>query len=266
MDAAIKASLYLGTLALLGPGIYQHLVSFSVEHRHRWLVGAGFVLVVTASILHLVNTVVNVLGRFDAPFIWQYANTTQHGSMIFVRLALALVLLIVSLSPQWRGKAVVFGLASLGFLATFAALAHATIMRGNVGLITDLTHMTAATLWVSAVLFGAFTPITRAGLQRVSSLGLLSVVLLVGTGLYAGLLHINSISLLVGSSYGRILLLKLTLFTLVLCLAALNRWYFMPRLLERETRFRQILLTEAFLLVGVLLVTAMLTTTAPPNM
>jgi putative copper export protein len=266
MDAAVKACLYLGTLGLLGPGVYQQFVASTSERRYRWVIVGGFLLVVVGSVLNLSLTVMNVLGRFDANFIWQYANSTRHGSMTYLRLGLALVICVIALTPRWRGKGIVFNLAALGFFASFAALSHAVSMRGNVALVFDLIHMTAATLWVSAVVFSALSRATPQSLQRVSGIGLGSVVLLIGTGLYATLLHVNTFALLVGSSYGRVLLLKLILFTVILLLAALNRWYFLPRLLVRETNFRRILFVEASLLVSVLLVTGLLTMTAPPNM
>jgi putative copper export protein len=266
MDATVKACLYLGTLGLLGPGVYQQFVASTSERRFRPFIIVGFLLVVVGSVLNVSLTVMNVLGRFDANFIWQYANSTRHGSMTYLRLGLALVILFIALTPKWDGKGGVFSLAALGFFATFAALSHAVSMQGNVALALALVHMTAATLWVAAVGFSALSVVTSENLQRVSAIGLVSVVLLIGTGLYATLLHVNTFSLLLGSSYGRVLLLKLILFTVILLLAALNRWYFLPGLLGRETNFRRILFVEASLLVIVLLVTGLLTMTAPPNM
>lgn len=264
-DALLKTCLYLGTLAFLGPGIYQHFVaSFKPARRYPWLTVAGFLLVVLGSLLTLSLPAFNMLGRFDLAFVWKYANATWHGQMSYLRLGLALVLLVLLLGPKWRGNTLVFSLTSLGFFASFAALSHAAMTHGTLSLVADLVHMTAATLWISAVAFSVFSTVTPESIQRVSALGLLSVSLLIGTGLYTGLMQVNNLSQLVGSGYGQLLLLKLAVFTGILFLAALNRWYFMPKLLERKANFRRVLGVEASLLVLVFLVTGMLSTMAPP--
>lgn len=267
VDALIKTCLYLGTLAFLGPGIYQHFVAAPAgsARRYPWLIVAGFLLVVVGSLLTLSLPAFNMLGRFDPAFVWKYANATWHGRMIYLRLGFALVLLVLLLTPKWRGKTLVFSLTGLGFFATFAALSHAAITHGTLALGADLVHMTSATLWISAVAFSVFSAVTPKSVQRVSGIGLLSVSLLMATGLYTGLIQVNNVSQLLGSSYGQVLLLKLGVFTGILCLAALNRWYFMPKLLEREANFRRVLAVEASLLVLVFLVTGLLSTMAPPT-
>jgi copper resistance protein D len=267
VDALLKTCLYLGTLAFLGPGIYHHFVAAPAgsARRYAWLIVAGFLLVVVGSLLTLSLPAFTMLGRFDLAFVWKYANATWHGGMIFLRLGFALVLLVLLLTPKFRGKSLVFSLTGLGFFASFAALSHAAMTHGMLALGVDLIHMTSATLWISAVAFSVSSTVTPKSIQRVSTLGLLSVSLLIGTGLYTGLIQVNSLSQLVSSSYGQVLLLKLGVFTGILCLAALNRWYFMPKLLERKANFRRVLGVEASLLVLVFLVTGILSTMAPPT-
>jgi putative copper export protein len=269
-DTIIKTCLYVGTLAFVGPGVYQHFVMLTSdadtsERRYPWLTLIGFLLVVGGSLVTLVLPAYTILGRFDLAFVWKYANATWHGQMISLRLAFALFLLVVLLSPKWRGKATVFSLVALGFFATFAALSHAAMTHGTLALAADLVHMTAATLWVSAVGFSVVSKVTPERIQRVSGLGLLSVCLLLATGIYATLLQATSFSFFMNSSYGQVLMLKLGVFTAILFLAALNKWYFMPKLMGRRANFRRVLGVEAVLLVLVFLLTGILSTVAPPT-
>jgi copper resistance protein D len=273
MDAVVKASLYIGTVLLVGAGGYKYLIARSHKVFRALLISVviGFLLLCIGSVANLVLTVMNVLGRFDPSFIWQYATNTQHGNMTFIRLALALLLLPLILLPTWRQPlTVLFSLASLGLLGTFSALSHTTTMEGTPAFITDLVHISSATLWTGAILFSVLGKTWRNAhfetvMKRVSTTALLCVALLVGTGVYASQIHLQSFDALVSTSYGRVLLVKLGIFSLVLLLAALNRWYFMPQLLSKKNAFQKVLVAETFLLLAVLVVTGLLTVSELPH-
>ncbi|MGL4608635.1 MAG: copper resistance D family protein [Trueperaceae bacterium] len=272
MDSVIKACLYIGTVLFIGAGAYRFFVVRSSPSRILQIsILFGFALLLLGSVASLAQTVTNVLGRFDPTFIWRYANATQHGSMTFLRLGLAVMLLLLFLMSRWHNlRGVLFSLTGLGFLYTFSVLSHASTMRGLPATVADLIHLAAATVWVSAVLFSVLhknwtTTGFEITIKRVSSLALVCVALLVGTGIYTTLTHLETWTLLFSTKYGRVLLLKLGVFSLVLVLAALNRWYFMPRLLERSTLFHYALLAESLLLILVLLITGLLTVSPLPH-
>jgi copper resistance protein D len=273
MNALIKASLYVGTILLLGAGVYRYLVNTleSSSVRFRWLLFTGFALVVIGSVFNLIVTVMNVLGRFDAAFIWQYATNTRHGTMTFIRLALALLLLLLVLFPRWRTlQGVVVSLAGLGFLYTLSSLSHPASM-GRMPLWADFLHITAASLWAGAVIYSAFLPVwSRANfgamIRRVSSIGLVSVILLVASGIYIIVIHLQlTTTALLSTTYERVLLVKLLIVLVILVLSAINRWYFIPRLGASNESFRRTLLTEATLLLLVLITTGILTVTPLPH-
>lgn len=273
MNAFIKASLYLGTILLVGAGGYRFFVARSMERSRVLLVASllGFVLLSLGSVANLAQTVTNVLGRVDLSFIWQYATSTQHGRMTFLRLGLALFLIPIIALPRWpKVQTVLFSLAGLGLLMTFSTLSHATTMQGTPALLADLVHFSAASLWVGAVLFSVLHKVWNSAtfetvMKRVSSLALISVGLLVSTGIYASIIHIKTFALLFGTEYGRILVVKVGVFSIILVLAALNRWYFMPNLLARRVPFQRMLLLEAFLLIAVLVITGLLTVSPVPH-
>jgi putative copper export protein len=292
MDAIVKASLYIGTVLLVGAGGYVHFVVRPTKVSRTLLIAVllGLGLIVVGSILNLTLTVMNALGsRFDTAFLWKYATNTQHGKMTFIRLGLAVLLVPLALITRWRLiprwrwlGSFLFSLAALGFLATFSILSHAAVMDGTLPFFADLIHFSAASLWIGAVMFSAFSS-WKSGLEphqlqthlkRVSTIALVSVLLLVSTGIYTSLIHIKMFTSFVPTKpfaplfetgYGRILLVKVAVFSLVFILAALNRWYFMPNLLAKRVAFQRVLLVEVFLLVTVLVITGLLTVTALPH-
>ena len=61
-------------------------------------------------------------------------------------------------------------------------------------------------------------------------LGIVSVVTLAATGFVNALVLVGSFHALIGTEYGRLLLLKLVFFAAMLVLAATNRFWLTPRL------------------------------------
>jgi len=66
--------------------------------------------------------------------------------------------------------------------------------------------------------------------QRFSALGIVSVSVLLATGLINSWILIGSLRGLVATDYGQLVLLKVLLFAAMLCVAAVNRMLLTPRL------------------------------------
>jgi putative copper resistance protein D len=75
-------------------------------------------------------------------------------------------------------------------------------------------------------------------LSRFSGMAYLAVAALVASGAVNSWFLIGSLSALIGTSYGELLLLKLGLFGLMLCLAASNRFWLVPALAKSSTASR----------------------------
>ena len=280
MDAAVKGLLYLGIILLVGAGLFTRFIGPEMVGTRRRLVVGAFVgagLVVVGSVLNIVITLLNVLGRFDGGFFWAYVQTTNHGHATVVRLVLVAALLGLTWAklPSRLGNAI-FLLTSLGLLFTFSFISHNAAMGGLLPLFADLGHFVGACAWAGAVLYTAFAPrwqdaAARPGLsvavERVSSLGLASVALLFATGLYSSLLHIGQPSALVETVYGRVLVVKVALVLVILSIAAANRWYFLPALRKTSPGpgFVRMFRLEALLLILVLGITGILTTSPMPH-
>lgn len=281
MDALLKSALYLGAVLLLGAGVFRRFVgpplAPQMPRTLRFGTVSGALLLVFSSVAEVMWRVTQLIGRFDGAFILEYTLTTRHGHATVGRLLLVAFVLVLGLIARrlTRIDNWLFALFGLGILGTFSFLSHAATLHGPPALLADLAHFTAATLWGGAVFYVSLSPAWRREvadegpvrtMKRLSSLGLACVFVLAATGIYATLLHLEQPAQLVTTSYGLALTVKLALVSVILGIAALNRWWFLPALQRGQRRgLGQLLRLEALLLIAVFAATGLLTTRAPPH-
>ena len=140
---------------------------------------------------------------------------------------------------------------SAGLVGTLAWAGHAGAgsgIEGAVHLTADVLHLVAAAAW-----FGSLIPlalllratrhdltessvaIARAAVLRFSPLGVASVGTLVATGLVNTWVLAGSVPALVGTDYGRLLIVKVALFLVMLSFGAINRLWLTPRLVQASS-------------------------------
>ena len=97
-------------------------------------------------------------------------------------------------------------------------------------IVSDSVHLLAAGAWVGALpglvlLLGAGLPPAVAAeiVRRFSTLGVLSVALIVASGIGNAWYLVGDVPALVGTDYGRVLVAKLAVFAAMVALAATNR-------------------------------------------
>jgi putative copper resistance protein D len=182
---------------------------------------------------------------------------TQFGRDWQLRFVLAVVLIVclVGLGADRRGARAVVRqtvglLLSAGGLATLAWAGHArgtAGLAGSVHLSSDVIHLLAAGTWLGslvplALLFSqlradrdlAWAAVAGSAALRFSALGIVSVAALLLTGIVNAWFLLGSIPKLVGTDYGRVLLVKVGLFTAMVGIAAINRFRLTPRLVARS--------------------------------
>jgi putative copper resistance protein D len=276
--AALKASLFVGVVLLVGAGAFARFVGPELvagarrRLRRGLLAGAGLLL--AASFAEAVAVMTGAIGAFELERFAEYLLYTRHGQLTLARAGLVLALLALGLGngrlPR-TAERVAFVASSLALLGTISAVSHSGVM-GVPALLGDLVHLAAASLWAGALGYYAWAPCWRereallSGARRLGSIGVWSVVLLGLTGAYLGLLHVSGFASF-ATPYGSTLLLKVKLVSLTVALAFVNRFALAP-LLESEARRWPLKLgvrLESLLLVGVLLVTGALTTLEPPH-
>jgi putative copper resistance protein D len=158
-------------------------------------------------------------------------------------LALLIVMFLRPSQRLWVATTVL----GAGIVATFAWTGHGASNEGPGGLVHltgDVLHLLAAAIWVGALvafallLFhssnatGEELQVLHRALTRFSGMGAAVVAILLATGLInswflVGPSHVWEIT---RSAYGQVLLAKLFLFTIMLGLAAANRFLLTPRL------------------------------------
>ncbi|HWE74571.1 MAG TPA: copper homeostasis membrane protein CopD [Stellaceae bacterium] len=203
---------------------------------------------------------------------------TQFGHALGLRFALTLSLL--PLITRLGRQRIVDGIAALIAAASVAAIAwqgHGGAELGHAAiahLTADVTHLIAAALWLGALLplMMALRGTAEAREQyaiarRFSILGVVCVAALLASGIVNTYYLVGSVAALIGTIYGRTLVLKLALVAAMLALASVNRWKLVPRLAARDSNAGQRIARhsaiEAALGLSVLAIVAVLGTMEP---
>jgi putative copper resistance protein D len=186
----------------------------------------------------------------------------------------------------WRDAGFAF---SAGMIACMALTGHAAAGEGATLILqlgSDALHLLAAGMWLGALVPLALlldacrradtvwsAALATEATRRFSLLGLATVGTLVVTGIYNAWQLVGDIPPLLGTAYGRLLLLKLGLLVPILALAATNLLSIRPRMLATApaspafgdliNRLRRNALLEAGIGCAILLVVATLGITAP---
>ncbi|MGC9537150.1 copper resistance protein CopC [Streptomyces sp. UG1] len=155
---------------------------------------------------------------------------SRTGLVLVARLGLLavaagyLVRLVRSRRPLgWAGAALAVGLA-----VTWAAGEHASAgIQVPVAMLSSALHLLATAVWLGGLtaLLGTLyrAHLTPAAVTRFSRLAFASVTVLVVTGVYQSWRGLDSWDALTGTTYGRLLTLKLAAVVLLLAAAALSR-------------------------------------------
>ncbi|HET9494434.1 MAG TPA: CopD family protein [Chloroflexia bacterium] len=197
---------------------------------------------------------------------WTLVTTTRYGFAWLLKVAAGLALLGIMLF-LWRrkGSGAREGLSSWDLAISAGSLlllgqslsSHAAAVTGDaaqvlglpVPVIADWVHLTTASAWVGGLAFMAlvlFPSLRSVGITgdarreflsrsvpRFSRLAVVSVVALALTGTYNLLLHSTDLGVVLSSSYGQVLLIKIAAFVLLVGLGAVNLLRLTP-LLQRK--------------------------------
>ena len=244
-----------------------------------------------SGLLWFVFSVANMSGSLadvtDQEVLWTVLNETTFGSVWIARMLLAVVILGVTAVPLFwaaiAGRDLITAFLAAMLLASLAGTGHSQIDEGWMNVVhvaSNAAHLLAAGAWLGGLVplgFILFDYSMRGGqplveveriLLRFSSVGYVAVATLVVSGLVNSWFLVGSVSSLLTTLYGQILLGKLALFAAMLVLAAANRFWLVPRMIETRAdagelavwlgRLRYHVLGEQFLGVMVLLAVSIL--------
>jgi putative copper resistance protein D len=184
--------------------------------------------------------------------VWIVLTQTQFGFAWELRFLFGILLAACLLvqraknlgAPIWQeALAALLAGAYLGSLAFAGHGEEGLGLERNLHLVADFLHLIAAGLWLGSLIplalllvyLGRFREDSWAAVAydasaRFSNLGIVAVGTLLISGIINAWFLIGGMQGLTGTSYGRLLILKITLFASMVCLAGINREYLLPRL------------------------------------
>ena len=181
---------------------------------------------------------------------------TQFGLVWVVRLALEFALaacLAFDRHVIVRRLGLIFAVC---FVTGLAATGHSGATEGASGLVhvaSDVMHVVAAAVWIGGLVSlpiliktvrdqasTKWPSLVRDATERFSKIAFVSVTGLLITGLINASMLVGSLRALPMTAYGKLLILKVTLFFVMLTLAAINKFRLAPEigLFPQDTRDR----------------------------
>ncbi len=229
----------------------------SLRSRLGWIAWISLGLAVLSGAAWLVLTAASMSGQpvadvYSQGVVWIVLSQTEFGNDWLARLVIACLLAAVFVplfsstgaqSLRLKTAAVILAAALVGSLAFAGHAIGAEGVEGVVHPFADVLHLIAAAAWVGTLLPLALLlampeqdatalAVARTATLRFSTLGIVSVATLLATGLVNSFYLVGSVDALTGSEYGRLLLIKLALFVLMVGIAAYNWSQLTPRLAQ----------------------------------
>ena len=253
---ALLAGALLFRAVVAGPPAAKSPVTTALVDRHtRWIAGAALGAALISNVVWFVLTTAE-MGNLPlreaakSDVLEMVLQGTHFGSVAAIRLLLALataVALGFDRASLARWLALV---TALMFAAGIAWTGHSGSgfgVSGNLQLTADALHLVAASAWIGGLVplalllsvarrgTDAWIVIARDVTDRFSTLGIVSVATLIVSGTVNAWFLVGSIKALAGTEYGRVLILKLVLFVVMVVIAAINRNVLTPRLAVPST-------------------------------
>ncbi len=267
---------FVGLVLLLGSGLWSLVATDAAitgARRRLPVIGWALALIGTLAGFGLYGSiaVAGTLGDALSPGVWGRVDGTQTGRMALVRLALLIVMAVLvrrrssSGAAWWRLVAVSAG---IGVLVTLPAAGHPSAASPKaLYVVLDLAHLIAIVGWMGGLALFALgsrswldtEPVSRT-VHRFSRSATVLVPVIVVTGALQTYELAGGIDTLTETSWGRTLLVKLSIVSVVIAIGAVSRW-----LLQNVGggSVRRTVVAEALLGTVVLAFTASLVTLPP---
>lgn len=169
------------------------------------------------------------------PSVWGKIIGSHTATVLIVRVVLVVALgaLVWTFarraSDVWRGAALALGVA---LVLTFSTIGHANTEKPAVVWIAiDAVHLSAISLWIGGLLmlaFGTSTWLTDPGsariVRRFSITAMVAVPIIVVTGSAQTIKLAGSIFDITRTSWGRTLLVKVAVVTVLIAIGGVSRW------------------------------------------
>jgi copper transport protein len=280
---ALAASAFLAGLAPFAavvwlPASGQSGVGRAAIRSFGVLAGGLLLALALAGVGELSTYAVRASGDpLSTELFWQTLFDSRVGAVWLARLGMALLAAAVIAAAAGSGRTWPWWAAigtSAMLLMTLTGLSHAAATGRLLPLVADWIHAMAAAVWMGGLLgfavalcsgeFRGLAPDSRTKLRersvrRFSAVTTCAVVVLAGTGLYAAVFHVPNPQALLATPYGRALIAKLVLLSLLLGVGASNL------LLRGRGPFGRLVVVELLLALGLFVATGFLTSLPPAS-
>jgi copper resistance protein D len=248
---ALLAGALLFRAVVAGPPAVESPAATALVDRHvRLIAGGALAAALISGVVWFVLVTAEMgnlpLGEaLKSDVLEMVLQGTQFGSVAAARLVLALATAVALGFDRMSLARWLALVTALMFAAGIAWTGHSGSgfgADGKLQLTADALHLVAASAWIGGLVplmlllsvareeTGAWIAIASDVTRRFSTLGILSVATLIASGTVNAWFLVGSIKALTGTEYGRVLMLKLVLFVVMIAIAAINRNVLTPRL------------------------------------
>ena len=265
---ATKFALYLGILISSGT-VFTSLV-FSLK-IYRRLPGSFAFLGLCAALLSFSSLSANLAGDatglLDVELLQLLWSTQAGTTLVFQIMGMGILTVGLFMGPLGRWVSALGGLIAIW---SFSNIGHIAGDDSLLLKITLATHLTAIAFWL-----GVLIPLKKLSTSKQTwaaaadlghRFGLVAVILVplvLAAGMFMSFVLVGSIDALLRTGYGQTLIFKTTLVSLLLALAAANKFRFIPALRKGNPNAAQNLITsitaEWAVIFAILAITAVLT-------
>ncbi|MBC7632343.1 cytochrome c oxidase assembly protein [Aeromicrobium sp.] len=265
-SAVFVIGFLVGAVFLL-PSSEKDVQGLSVEAvrvASRWA-AVWSVSSIVLFVLNVSDVFAQPLGNLSSAFVTGYAGTSAGRAILLQAAAAALVALLTRWTLGTRALAGILGLA-IATMAPIALTGHAA-SSGSHDLATTslLLHLVGVTLWVGGLAALGWVAVRGskrldAATTRFSSLAIWAFVIVGASGAVNAAVRLGSFDELVGSSYGRLVMIK------VLALATLGwfGWSHRRRIVRQGSSFARLAFTELFIMAATIGLAVALSRTPTP--
>ncbi len=273
VSAVLRGASFVALFQAIGAAIFLAWLNPSDRRESiLQLIRVSALVGIIALTLQYVSEAARMSGDFAGIIDWELQGLVAHSSLLAILLVRVIVLALLMSAPLARMRWIAV-VCLLLVSVSFALTGHARAQPYNPALsILLLVHVAVVAFW-----FGSLVPLlmlnrSRARdivslVERFSRIAIRVVPLLfiAGASLIAGLFYSPRNFL---EPYGALLIGKMLAFSVLMGLAAFNRWKLGPKLQSSRTatrHFERALITEYVLIGGVLFATAFLTAFYSPS-
>jgi copper transport protein len=273
LDTASRLLALIGLIVLVGGGLLAVQAADAGANRMLLWMAWAFLLLGSLGTFGLYGATVVAGTPSDAlkPSVWGKIVGSHTATVLLVRMVVIVALGVLLLAfgrrvrALWRSAAIV---TSVALVLTFSTIGHANTQHpAALWIGVDALHVAALSLWIGGLLmfaFGTTTWLTDSNSDRIvrrfSATAMVVVPVIIATGIAQTLKLAGSLTDLTATSWGRTLLVKVAVVTVLVALGGVSQWLLRhdgPASLKRNV------LVEALIGIGVIGLAAALVALPP---